>query len=135
MTFADVKKLMKMNLMHRLDIEPGLLSLFRLASMLGLVVAVLGFLNMLEETDHVWYFLLLFLIDDTFMVMLLYVAWFEHQSGRWFLPLALFISAIGPFVETWFQILWDNLNNIPQGITIEGVVKLSTNMMKCEMIN
>lgn len=112
---------MKMNLMHRLDIEPGLLYLFRLASMLGLIVAVLSFLNMLEETDHAWYFLLLFLINDAFMVTFLHIAWFQHQSGRWFLPLALFIGVIGPFVETWFQILWDNLNNIPQNITIESI--------------
>jgi signal transduction histidine kinase len=90
---------------HRSDIEPGLLSLFRLLTMIRLgLVALVAF--ELQARAGSWIPVLLSLADG--LLLLGYLSWpaLERGLGRWYLPIALGIAVVGPILTQHAQVFF-----------------------------
>ena len=81
--------------MKHAHIEPGLLSIFRLAN--GIWLAIYGPRLLSEATDSAEKFTPLVCMSALSAIMLLlylYSGWLRGRMGRLYLPLALFICAV-----------------------------------------
>lgn len=93
--------------MKRAQIEPQLLTLFRLSNVFWLVVYAPGLpdhagnLSVLELP-----LLLLGRLTAAGMLLYLYCGWLQRRLGAWYLPLGLAITSLGALVGQWYNILW-----------------------------
>ena len=90
--------------MQRREIEPGLLSIFRLYTLVRLVVmpVLAGFYYFrfpFKLDPALMGILILFVLDVVGLLLLLSVRWFEQHLGRYYLPLALVASGALPVIE------------------------------------
>ena len=91
-------------IMQRREIEPGLLSTFRLYTLVRLVVmpVLAGFYYFrypFTLDPALFGILILFVLDVVGLLLILSVHWFELHLGRYFLPLALVVSGALPIIE------------------------------------
>lgn len=91
-------------MIQRREIEPGLLSIFRLYTLVRLVVmpVLAGFYYFrfpLRLDPALLGILVLFVIDVVGLLLLLTVHWLQQHLGRYFLPLALVASGALPLIE------------------------------------
>jgi signal transduction histidine kinase len=90
--------------MQRREIEPGLLSIFRLYTLVRLVVmpVLAGFYYFrypFTLEPGLIGILILFVLDVVGLLLILSVHWFELHLGRYYLPLALVASGALPIIE------------------------------------
>jgi len=90
---------------NRSDIEPGLLSLFRLLTVIRLgLVALVAF--ELQARAGSWIPVLLSLADG--LLLLGYLSWpaLQRGLGRWYLPIGLGIAVVGPILVQHAQVFF-----------------------------
>jgi signal transduction histidine kinase len=94
--------------MKKAQIEPGLLSLFRLSNAFSLLVygseligGMLGW-NPYPFTPGP----LLFAIQAVIILLYLYVDWLQRHLGHWYLPVGLLITSISGLAAQWIEIVW-----------------------------
>ncbi|MEN6479907.1 MAG: sensor histidine kinase [Anaerolineales bacterium] len=90
--------------MERSEIEPGLVPVFRMYTLVRLIVMPLlaGFYYFrfpLKSEPALFGILTLFVFDIVGLLLLLSVHWFAQHLGRYLLPLALIASGVLPLIE------------------------------------
>jgi len=93
--------------MKRAQIEPELLSLFRLMN--GFWLLVYG-LDLLEQTGDpakpVRPLMVVGTLTAVIMLLYLYSGWLQRRLARWYLPVGLAIASVGSTLAQWFHIRW-----------------------------
>ncbi len=91
--------------MHKVELEPGLLQVFRLCAWIHLVSAammpltvVMGRVNP-DRLPEAWIAFAYMVIYSLILLAMLYEPWFQDRLGNLFFPLTLAISAGGILVE------------------------------------
>jgi signal transduction histidine kinase len=115
--------------MKRIQIEPELLSLFRLINGFWLVVYGTHLLYLLYQPDNPDKPILplVFLGTLTAVVMLLYLysGGLQRRMSRWYLPVGLSAASAGAMITQWFDMRWRIDHDMPlQGDGSERLVIL-----------
>lgn len=93
--------------MKRAQIEPELLTLFRLSNVFWLVVYAPGLPDQASNLSFLELpLLLLGRLTAAVMLLYLYSGWLRRRLGTWYLPLGLTITTLGALVGQWYTILW-----------------------------
>ncbi|HEX3054111.1 MAG TPA: sensor histidine kinase [Aggregatilineaceae bacterium] len=98
---------------HR-QIEPGLLSLFRLTNGLWLLLYSMALLGgFFDPTDSFKPFNLLRVANAVVMLLYLYFGWLPHRLGKWYLPVGFFAAAAGAILAQWVEMEWRIQHDVP----------------------
>ncbi len=98
-------------------IEPGLLQIFRIFTVIQLALLLLAFLGAADNEDigNVAFSFLSFM-QGLALLLYLSLGFLRRWLGRWYLPMALLVASIGPiFARAWGVLAW-----IDAGITGEA---------------
>lgn len=100
--------------MKKAQIEPGLLSLFRLTTALWLLLPgseLIGAMVTWNPPPTPW--APLGALNEVFMLLYLYSGWLRHRLGQRYLPIGLVIVSIGAIMVQWVDIAWHIERNMP----------------------
>jgi signal transduction histidine kinase len=101
------------------QIEPGLLSIFRLVN--GIWLAIYGPRLLNEATDPAETFTPLVCISTFSAIILLlylYSGWLKDRMGRFYLPLALLAAAVGAVVAQRLDVAWRIHQHMPPELLV-----------------
>jgi len=100
--------------MKRAQIEPALLSLFRLTN--GFWLLVYG-PNLLDQVDDPTKPVLPMALGGTLtaivLLLYLYSGWLQLRLSRWYLPVGLSVASAGAVMAQWFNIVWRTNHGVP----------------------
>jgi signal transduction histidine kinase len=89
-----------------MQIEPGLLSVFRLYAGARLVLLILSQVIQLTDPNQPFPRYPLFgILSSAFLLVYLAPLWLRRQMGRWYLPVALFIASVEPILGRHMAVL------------------------------
>lgn len=103
-----------MGSMKRGQIEPGLLSLFRLTNGLWLLLygtALLG--DVFDPADSFTPINLMRVLSAVIMLLYLYSGWLSRQLGRWYLPVGFATAVVGAILAQWVEMAWRIQHGVP----------------------
>jgi signal transduction histidine kinase len=100
--------------MKRAQIEPGLLSLFRLSNILWLAIYIPGlFVTALSPSKTIEPLALFSALSAGGVLLYLYSGRLQRHMGRWYLPGALFAFSLGVVMAQWLEMAWRIYHHVP----------------------
>jgi len=100
--------------MKRTQIEPGLLSLFRLSNVLWLAIFIPGlFVLALTPSQSITPLNLFSALNAGGVLLYLYSGWLQNRLGRLYLPGALSIAVLGAVLAQWLEMVWRIYREVP----------------------
>jgi signal transduction histidine kinase len=111
--------------MKKAQIEPGLLSLFRLTTALWLLLPrseLIGAVLHWNPSPTPW--APLGALNEMFMLLYLYSGWLRHRLGQRYLPIGLGVFSIGAIMVQWVDIAWHIERDIPLDLFLADRVSL-----------
>lgn len=111
--------------MKRRQIEPGLLSLFRLTNGLWLLLygtALLG--DIFDPADTFTPKNLMRVLNAVIMLLYLYSGWLPHRLGRWYLPVGFLTASIGAMMAQWVEMAWRIHHGVPEELIFDDELGL-----------
>ncbi|RMF81172.1 MAG: sensor histidine kinase [Chloroflexi bacterium] len=93
--------------MKRAQIEPGLLSIFRLTNAIRLALLSLALLAQITDPQESVTPLVFFgALNAAFVMVYLYIGWLRRRMGRLYLPFGIFVVSVGAIMEQWLNMVW-----------------------------
>ncbi|GAB5426436.1 MAG: hypothetical protein Crog4KO_35830 [Crocinitomicaceae bacterium] len=106
--------------MKQSEIEPGVLSLFRLVTILSLILVLINLvLVVLWDNEAKLSSIIWSILRPAIVLAFLYSDNLEKKLKQWYMPIALLLSLIGTFTALWFQLLHGVNRNIPIEIFVD----------------
>ena len=103
-----------MGIMKRAQIEPGLLSLFRLSNILWLAIYIPGlFVLALTPSKTIAPLQLFSALNAGVVLLYLYSGRLQRWMGRWYLPGALFAFSLSAVITQWLEMAWRIYHHVP----------------------
>jgi len=99
--------------MKKAQIEPGMLSLFRLATVLWLVLAGAAMIGSVFGWNSFTARELIGMINAALLLWYLYSDGAQRRLRRWYMPVALGIVFLGPLMVQWFTVAWRIMHDMP----------------------
>ncbi len=99
--------------MSRTQIEPGMLSLFRLTNGLWLLLFGPNLIGAVLGWNPLTLWALWGTLVTVVMLLYLYSGWLPHRLGRWYLPVGLLMASLGAVMQQWLEIAWRIQRDVP----------------------